>query len=142
MVTKSEHCIRWMIPSDYPHVIAIDWDAYDDPLDDADLVRIMGNNSTIGIVIEPEYGTIHGYCIYRLYPDRIEIIRLAVDEKYRRQGFGRQMIERVKSTLARNHRVAVVASVDEWSLTLQLLFQSCGFVAASSGSKINFVYRR
>lgn len=70
-----------------------------------------------------------GFAIYMLHPSRIELLRLAVCEKYRRSGVGSFLIAKIAGKLAPTRRNRVEIVVRESNLTAQLFLRNQGFRA-------------
>lgn len=120
--------IRWMIPADPPALALIDEDAFANSWKAADIKAALRPRSVWGMV--GEIGdTPVSYMLYGLNPNHFQIIRMAVDVKYRRQGIGYQMIQKLIGKLAPNRKVAIAINVRERNLTAQKFFRTCRFKA-------------
>ena len=130
--------IRWIIQADHKEVLDIDFHSYTDDLS----LDILRDRAVIAVVSEDSSGNVVGFCIYRLGTGSVEILRLAVQPKYRRCGIATAMIKRITEKVMLNRRRVCVALVDERSLNAHLLLKSCGFVGTQCGNEIRFRYER
>lgn len=70
--------------------------------------------------------TLVAYCIHRLHRNRLEILRMGVDQQFQRMGIGREIVEHLKTTAA-VHQKFLTADVSEYNLGAQLFFHAMGF---------------
>lgn len=120
--------IRWMIRRDMPRVLEIEHESYGTPWQEEDFLKCLRQRNCIGMVAE-NGDHIHGFMIYELQKKRLELRNIAVEQKSRRQGVARQMIEKLQFKLENQKRDAIVAHVWETNLRAQLFFRSMGFKA-------------
>jgi len=92
-------------------------------------------------VVAEERGHVLGYCIYRLGGFVIEILRLGVDPRERRNGVGTALIDRLKSKLMNQRRDTITVDVLGTSVGQQYFLANAGFMAeARPGGVIRFTY--
>jgi ribosomal-protein-alanine N-acetyltransferase len=126
--TQTKAYIRWMIRRDLPEVLAIETASFEQCWSERDFLRAISERRTIGMVVEVD-GLIVGYVIYQLGDVGIRIANLAVLPTMRREGIGRQLIEKLISKLSVDRRRRIVANICESNLAAQLFLRDCGFKA-------------
>ncbi|MCA9048678.1 MAG: GNAT family N-acetyltransferase, partial [Planctomycetaceae bacterium] len=72
-----------------------------------------------------------GFMIYELHQSMLRILNFAVSPDHRRQGVGRQMVQRLIDKLSQQRRREIVLEVRETNLSAQLFFANCEFRALS-----------
>lgn len=128
MKSIKSHC-RQMHRGDMPSVMDIEARSFEEPWNEVDFFAILRKPNGIGMVLEHD-GQAVGYMVYLLLPTRIYIARIAVDPKFRRLGFGTELINRMKSRLEMMAKYRMLSSyVPETNLEAQLFLKSCGFRA-------------
>jgi [ribosomal protein S18]-alanine N-acetyltransferase len=120
--------IRWMIYRDLPEVIAIDAQSFDEPFGESEFKDRLRQRNCIGMVAEIG-DVVVGHIVYELHKTKLELIRLAVHDCYRRRGIGRHMLRKLCSKLAGDRRNRVTMNVDERSLAAHLWLKACDFRA-------------
>jgi [ribosomal protein S18]-alanine N-acetyltransferase len=138
--------VRWMIRREYRAVIAIETASRPDPWTEDVLVERVRKRNCIGLVAETPGGLLLGFMVYDLWPDRLEIARLAVDPCHRRRGVGTALVLNLLRKLSAHRRNRLVADVPEWALAAQLMFRSAGVPASrvlrrAGGDVFRFDYR-
>lgn len=119
--------IRWMIRRDMPQVLRIDRESFVKPWDEDDLVRLLRQRRTIGMVATSVlHDRIYGFMVYTVSGNDLVLERLAVDPAMRFQGVGRVLIDKLRSKLAHQRRDKIVHFVHEENLAAQLFFRACG----------------
>jgi len=119
--------IRWMIRRDMPQVLAIERRVYLDPWTERDFIAAIQQQDHIGMVAE--IGELPaGFMVYAMRKKHIEIVNLAVDPAYQRQGIGSRMVARIIGKPSRNRR-EIQANVRERNLAAQLFLREIGFRA-------------
>ena len=140
MHTANDLTIRWMILRDDREVLRIDDCCYIESLTHSDLIKTLREPSVIAVVAE-DRGHILGYCIYRLGGFTIEILRLGVDPRERRNGVGTALLDRLKSKLKGQRRDTITIDTPGVSLAAQLFLSKAGFTAeARPGDVIRFTF--
>lgn len=118
-------CIRSMIRRDLPKVLSIERQSFEFPwsAEDFDLWR----SRRIHMVCEVG-DTILGYSVYELLDGRLDLLNFAVHPKFRRRGFGSQMISRLITRLPNARRRDVRIWIRERNLPAQLFLRHHGFL--------------
>lgn len=123
--------IRWMLRRDMPEVLEIEGNSFPNPWDEQRFIEVLRQRNCIGMVArvgeKPEY--VIGFFIYELHKTKLCLINLAVHEKWRRRGVGRQMIDKLKSKLSPQRRSMLRLSIRESNLPGQLFFRANGLEA-------------
>lgn len=83
------------------------------------MIQFQRNRNAIGMVAEVGHDIL-GFMLYSLHKDRIIVARLAVSPKYRGQGAGSAMVQRLIDKLSQQRRSEVVIEVPESALTAQV----------------------
>ena len=137
---ESTLTIRWMIRRDDREVLMIDDRCFIEPLTQHALIDLLRDRNVLAVVAE-ERGHVLGYCIYRLGGFVIEILRLGVDPRERRNGVGTALIDRLKSKLLNQRRDTITIDVLGTSVGQQYFLANAGFMAESRpGDVIRFTY--
>lgn len=123
------HC-RWMIRADMPYVLDIERQCFEFPWYERDFQLALRQRNCIGMVAE--HGEqIVGYMVYELHKTRLHVLNFAVAYEFRRQGVGRQMIDKLVGKLSSQRRVSMTLEVRETNLAAQLFFKEMGFKAVN-----------
>jgi [ribosomal protein S18]-alanine N-acetyltransferase len=122
--------IRWMIRSDCKEVLAIEKESFEFAWDETELINCLRQRNCIGMVVEAN-DEICGFMVYELHKNRLHILNFAVAEKYRRNGYGSAMVEKLVSKLSYQRRSRIVLEVRETNLVALNFFKSQGFRAVS-----------
>ena len=122
--------IRWMIRRDMPEVLDIENESFEFPWSEEDFIRCLRQRNGVGMVAEYDEQVV-GFVIYELHRKRLHVLNFAVDEDCRRQGVGRQMVDKLATKLSPQRRTRVLLEVRETNLEAQLFFKSLGFRAVS-----------
>lgn len=120
--------IRRLTRSDMVDVLRIESASIDNPWIEDDFQNVLLQSNCIGMVAELA-GRVVGFMIYELHKGNLEILDFAVDPRYRRQGVGRQMVDRLKAKLSQQGQNELRLLVRERNLVAQLFFRSQGFLA-------------
>lgn len=124
--------IRWMIRRDMPQILAIENRCFDDPWTEEDFIKVLRRRNCIGMVAEDsETERIVGYMTYELEKQKLELLSLAVDKDFRRNGIGKQMIGKLTMKLSPDRRNVLTVLVRETNLGAQLFFRQMGFRAVN-----------
>jgi len=127
---KQEVCvhIRWMIRRDMPEVLEIEDQSFEFPWSEEDFIRCLRQRNCIGMVAEHEERVV-GFMIYELHKNRLHILNFAVNEQFRGQNVGVQMIGKLIGKLSHQRRSRILLEVRETNLEAQLFFKKAGFKA-------------
>lgn len=116
-----------MIRRDMPEVVQIashsslQWQ-------EEDFLRCLRQRNYIGMVAEC-CEEIAGFMIYELHKKKLEVLHFAVHPKFRRNGVGTQMINKLKDKLSSHKRTKLGISVPERNLGLQSFLKKNFFQA-------------
>lgn len=122
--------LRWLIRRDMPEVVEIEQCSFPEPYSEDELAAFMRQRNCIGMVAESSRGdVIHGYMIYELHKEHLEILTLAVAPESRGTGIGTALIDRLKGKCSIQHRQQLRLVVSEQNLSAQLWMQRQGFMA-------------
>jgi ribosomal-protein-alanine N-acetyltransferase len=129
LVDKSTNqlSVRWLIRKDLGEVLKIENAAYGDPWSENDFIEQLRERSTIGMVVESEFGVV-GYMVYQLQAEHIELLNFAISPGYRRRRAGSVLIQKLISKLTEK-RQYIKLYISERNLPGQLFFKSRGFRA-------------
>jgi [ribosomal protein S18]-alanine N-acetyltransferase len=122
--------IRWMIRRDMSEVLDIETEGFEFPWSEEDFIRCLRQRNCIGMVAEQD-DRVLAFMIYELHKTRLHLLNFAVAAAARRQGIGRQMMEKLLGKLSPQRRTRVVLEVRETNLAAQLFFRGIGFRAVS-----------
>lgn len=129
---------RWLVQRDFDEGIQeIESQLGDLRLPVNHLINFLRTRNCDGLVAEDEDFRVLGYAVYELCNPFCRVLRLAVDEKYRREGVGRALIAKLKSKLSESRRPFLEFMVPERALDLQLFLKSQNFVAIGIGEPDN-----
>lgn len=130
MQTANGIHVRWMIRKDMPMVESIEAESFDHPWRQDDFIRCMQQRNVIGMVAE-QGDLVVGFMIYELHKNRLHLLNFAVNPRFRRQGIGSAMIDKLTSKLSYERRNRIMLEIRETNLDGQLFFKSKGFRAIS-----------
>jgi ribosomal-protein-alanine N-acetyltransferase len=120
--------VRVMTPRDLIDVFFIERTSFVYPWPEDKFRRILRDRAVVGLSAEFG-GRVIGFVVYRLHSDCVEILDLAVDSSWRREGVGTQIIAKIVERLLLGVRVRLVLRVRESNLDGQRFLRSVGFVA-------------
>ena len=127
-MTAATTKIRWLIRADMPDVQAIEDTSFNDPWTDKDFVKCLRKRNVIGVVLETEFKPL-GFMLYELHKTSLRVVKFAVHQDERRNGYGRQMVGRLIDKLEQQRRTEIEIAIPERNLSAQLFFAACGFNA-------------
>ena len=122
--------IRWLIRRDMDEVLAIERSSFEFPWTEEEFLCCLRQRNCIGTVAELDHEIV-GFMIYELHQSMLRILNFAVSPDHRRQGVGRQMVQRLIDKLSQQRRREIVLEVRETNLDAQLFFSGNGFRALS-----------
>lgn len=111
-----------------PKVLEIESLSFKYPWKEEDFLKHLRTSGTVGFTLSVD-GDIRGYMLYNLQPKRVELVNLVVHPDYRRRGYGRAMIEKLKWKVSTARRKVIMTTVHELNLVSQKFLKSNGFVA-------------
>lgn len=124
--SKSSSKIRPISKSDFPQILQIEFDSFDDPISENEYRGFLLKNQSAADVFEYD-GQILGYVFYSYYLKYIQVYTIAVKEKFRRKGIGKQLIDYLKYKLEPGVYNFIRADLPEDCLAGQLFLKKCGF---------------
>ena len=122
--------IRWLIRRDMSQVLDIERASFGHAWNEEDFLSCLRQRNCIGMVAEHDDRVV-GCMIYELHKSRLHILNFAVDPRWRRQGVGRQMVQKLVGKLSPVRRTRILLEVRETNLAAQLFFRAQGFRAVS-----------
>jgi ribosomal-protein-alanine N-acetyltransferase len=122
--------IRWLIRRDMADVLRIEKESFEHPWSEEDFLCCLRQRNCIGMVAEYDHEIV-GFMIYELHKSRLHILNFAVDDAYRRQSVGAQMVARLIDKLSQQRRNEILLEVRERNLDAQVFFKEQGFRAIS-----------
>lgn len=129
MIHTTELTLSWMIYRDVPDVVQMDRECFPwGPWEEADYLRLVRKCNAIGLVFQYREVLVASV-MYKLRRRAIQLLRLAVDPDYQRQGIGKAIIERLLSKASAPPRNKIAGWVHERNLPAQLFFRAVGFQA-------------
>lgn len=120
---------RWMIRSDMPEVLGIEWASFESPWQEDDFRRCLRQRNCIGMVVVDNDDRVTGFMVYELFKTRVHILNFAVHPAHRREAVGSQMAAKLIGKLSAARRTRVVLEVRETNVAAQVFFRSQGFRA-------------
>lgn len=120
--------IRWLINVDFPAVLAIENEGFGMPWVKDEFMHVLRRKNCIGMVAEHDERVV-GFMVYGLERTRLDLLNFAVAARYRNQGVGRQMLDKIKNKLSADRRTRIIANIAERNIDAQLFFRACGFRA-------------
>ena len=108
--------IRYLIRRDIPRVLEIEQDSYEFPLNEKQIIDLIRNPTTIGLVHETDAGQVVAHTIYTLHSKYMDVLTLAVHPGYRMCGVGRDVFDHLASKLTRGRRERIKFLISEANL--------------------------
>jgi ribosomal-protein-alanine N-acetyltransferase len=122
--------IRWLIRRDMDEVLAIERSSFQFPWTEEEFLCCLRQRNCIGTVAELDHKIV-GFMIYELHKSMLRILNFAVAPEVRRNGIGRQMVQRLVDKLSQQRRREIVLEVRETNVPAQLFFANNGFRAVT-----------
>ncbi len=123
----------WMRQEDIRAVHRIDVQSHARPMSSSQFQLWVDSDVESGLVVR-NGSDIVGYCVFGVQATNYRILRLAVAPAHRRNGYGRLLIDSIKSRLTdRRHRLWT--TVSECNLDGHLFLRSLGFRATKTVPK-------
>jgi len=120
--------IRWMIRRDMAEVLDIERKSFEFAWTEEDFLCCLRQRNCIGMVAERQERIV-GFMIYELLKSQLHVLNFAVAPCSRRQGVGRQMVDKLVNKLSQQRRQEIVLEVRETNLAAQLFFKKQGLAA-------------
>lgn len=121
--------IRFITRRDMEDVMALELAAFGDPWSEREITDFLKLPHAIGVVVEDD-GILVGFMLYEIGPDCIVLHDIAINELYRREGIGRQLVDKLIDKLHEKRRRDLLVLVRERNLEAQLFFRALGFRTA------------
>lgn len=118
--------IRWMLPSDMKQILPIESASYEFPWREDDFAEHIRDKNVIPLCILVD-DVVIGYVVYENRAQSINILNLAVAHSCRLQGYGSELLDKLKSKLGK--KTAIEVHVRESALDAHLFLKSEGFRA-------------
>lgn len=122
--------IRWLKEIDMEEIVEIENHSFPNPWTEKEFTACLKQKNIIGSVAELD-STVVGFMVYELKKYQIRLLSIAVDDTKRRQGIGKEMIDRTIDKLKHTKRRVISTYVSEYNLNAQLFFQKHEFRAIS-----------
>lgn len=126
---KIEVHIRWMVRKDTLRVLEIDRQSFETPMIESELLKLLRQRETIGMVAEDDAERVVGFMVYSLLRHSLEVNRMVVDPDCRLRSVGAQMIDKLVSKLHYQRRNSIAMMVEETNLGGLRFLKKLGFVA-------------
>ena len=117
--------IRNVVESDLPRIGEIAKKAFDDY--SADDYLKMSKDSNYNFVVAERDGCILGFLMYLKIDDELEIIKIATDEKFKRQGVATRLIDSMREFGLKFNHTGIILEVNEINLSARKLYEKVGF---------------
>jgi GNAT superfamily N-acetyltransferase len=135
----------WMKRSQIPAAAAIDACSFATPMTADDIIDLLHTQKdcVARVCLDPA-GSVAAFLIYRLERTVLRVVRLAVGPAHRREGYGRALVELVRSRLlASSKRRSIRATISEGDTHAALFLQAMGFRCdCIAGGIMMFVHQR
>lgn len=122
--------IRWAIQSDIRRMLDIEKRCFSIPWDAEDFKYALSQRNTIAMVACIDDRVV-GHFVYQIFANEIVVLNFAISPKYQRKGFGRKMVDylktKMKSGMTLRNCIRLVCS--DRNLIAHLFFKACGFTA-------------
>lgn len=121
--------VRWARPDELHEIMDIDYLAHDIPWTDEQWKWAMKNHHTVVMVAEV-HRQVGGFMVYHIHDDHFELWSLTVRPELRRNGIGRQLVEKMRSKMRNQpERPLTQFPVSEGNTAGHLFLKACGFRA-------------
>lgn len=117
--------IRNVVENDLPRIGEIAKKAFDDY--SADDYLKMSKDSNYNFVVAERDGYILGFLMYLKIDDELEIIKIATDEKFKRQGVATRLIDSMREFGLKFNHTGIILEVNEINLSARKLYEKVGF---------------
>ncbi len=120
--------IRWMNRGDFPEVLHIEQQTFEEGWDEEDFLRALRHRSCVGMVAEHQ-DTVVASLIYELFAKHFSILTVAVHPSWRRLGVGDQIVQKMASKLSPDKRTAITTVIRETNMQALKYFGKRAFKA-------------
>lgn len=111
-------------------VLAIEGESFEHAWKESDFIRCLRNRNCIGMVAE-KGELVVGYMIYELHQNRLHLLNIATNKRFRGQGIATAMVDKLKGKLSQERRNRIMLEICERNLAGQVYFRGQGFKAIS-----------
>lgn len=118
--------IRAASPADGAALAELERRCFSDPWSEESLVEAAASSLGVNLVAEVD-GAVVAYLMARVVPPTAEIMNLAVDQPYRRQGMAAALLSAALAALAARGATEVFLEVRASNLPAQALYREAGF---------------
>ena len=87
----------------------------------------MSTSPNYNFVVAEKNGQIMGYLIYLKIDEKLEIIKIATGEQFKRQGVATALINQMKEYGLKNSHIGIILEVNEFNSSARSLYQKVGF---------------
>lgn len=119
---------RWMMPSDLRDVLEIERAQFPNPWTKEHFQDYLCQRDCIGMVAEYS-NEILGFVVYLLGSDHLEIINLAVDPAFEREGVDSSILDHIKGKVGLSSRTAIQIRSCDTNLDQHLFLKRQDFYA-------------
>lgn len=113
-------------------IAAIEKECFSDPWSEKIIAETAGSENHVFSCVKDESGYVFGYGFAQLSGDQGEIERIAVREPFRRNGYGRQILDNLLFSLKMNDIREVFLEVRIHNERAVSLYKKTGFEAAGT----------
>lgn len=117
--------IRDVVEKDLPEIGEIAKKAFDD-YSVEDYLK-MSKDPNYNFVVAESAGSILGFLMYLKIDDELEIIKIATDEKFKRQGVATKLIESMRDFGLKFNHSGIILEVNEINESARKLYEKAGF---------------
>ena len=121
-----KYCIRPMVDSDLSKVVRLETSIFSDPWSRQSFAESLAEDQVGSWVVETQ-GTIIGYTVTLWVEDEIHILNLAVDDNYRHQGIGTQLLSTLEKFAKKHQSNHFWLEVRSSNLPAQAFYTKHGF---------------
>ncbi len=118
--------IRLMKPEDVPQIAHLETICFSDPWSEKSIASEIANPLSCWLVAE-EQGRIAGYVGSQSVLDAADMMNIAVDPDFRRQGIGEQLIVALMEQLRKKNVIALLLEVRVSNAPAIALYEKLGF---------------
>ena len=127
----SEATMRWMRQNDLADIIQIEEQCFPFPWDQEDFNICLRKKDNVGVVLTLN-NKIIGYMIFQFTKKSYSVLSIAVDPSYQKKGYGKKMIEYLKTKIRSSNsgpKDQIKIIVSDQNLQCHNFLKSIGFVA-------------
>ena len=127
----SEATMRWMRQNDLKDIVLIEDECFPYPWDKEDFDICLRKKDNVGVVLSLDEKII-GYMIFQFTKKHYSILSIAVQPSYQKNGYGKQMIEYLKTKIRSSNsgpKDHIKLIVSDENLNCHKFLKSLGFTA-------------